>query len=220
MREKRVRNLIINGFLIVLISLLYWQTSIIQKNHVNKVSYIFIITFFGLAWFIPGGLRMMSLKRHFVECVSAMISFMFQMVFWSNTVLIFTHFAEYKIRFGLNIVFLCLTVVFFCIIVKFETKSKSGIPTKKEIKNIEKALLELELACSFETEIDQSELEEIKDELNLILKMKKSFVHGIDQNLLDECRIIRNAALCKDKDTIMLHASMLRQLVLISKQKI
>ncbi|MGN8783849.1 hypothetical protein ACTNES_05830 [Blautia sp. HCP3S3_D9] len=220
MREKRIRILIINNLFVAAGSFLYWKLPVIQKNNTNWISYSFIIFFFLLSWICPGIFSYLSLKQHFVKCVSSMTSTVFQIAFWSNGLMMLTDFAEEKIRIILNIGFLCLTFIFLCLDVRFETKPISGVPSKKEIKVIERVLMELELIHSLFPEMSEFEIDEMKDELNMILKSEKTFVHGMEQNFLEECRTIKNAALCKDKDTVELHMAMLHQLVLISKQEI
>lgn len=120
-------------------------------------------------------------------------------------------------RIYINIGILCLGVVLTIVIARYELKPKSGIPGKKELTHIKSAILELEIARSIVPELN---CESVLCDMKQILEMETTIVHGIDVNMLNECRTIRNLALCKDGDAANLHIAMLEQLIVLSKQEI
>lgn len=203
----------------ILVALLY-SKSIGSFSEENKESLISVLAALAILFVVPGLLVATKSKEHFSTSISSMLFVVFQITFWINLILIIIPVQSNLIRVFINIGIMVICIFCVGVIVRYELKPKAGKPDKKEMDNIKKALLELEIASSIMPEINGEEIAEIKENMNSFINGSSSIVHGIDSNILNECRSIRNSALCKDADAVGFHTSFLGQLLVLAKQKI
>lgn len=186
----------------------------------NKESLVCIAMAFVALWLIPTLLIILNFKTHFINSIASMLFIIFQITFWINLSLIIISVPNVKVRIYINSAILLIFIFLVFVIIRYEAKPKFGVLDKKEINNLRSALIELEVAASVMPEIGAADFEQIELSMKSFFDEGSYILHGIDSNILKECRYIRNSALCKDVDAIKLHISILEQLLVLAKQKI
>lgn len=212
MKITRLWQLTISFIAIVFIGFLFFA-DVIKRTSENRISLIFVILSFFVLWFIPNILSITYCKKHFLTDISSLLFVVFQIIYWVNVIQIIVPVHDMKIRFLINFILLLFGVSGLLINIRFETKPITGPATKSESKHLLSSVMELETAVSCLPELNNEIIEGVKKELADYAVNKKIIIHGIDINILNECRLIRNFALCKDYDSAALHSAILSQIV-------
>ena len=220
MIRKRIWQLLLSFVMTAVLGTALYSKSMGRYPDVNKESLICILIALAILFIVPGLLVVTKSKEHFSTSVATMLFSVFQITFWTNLIMIIIPVPNNWVRIFINTGIVAICIFFAAIIIRYELRPKAGKPNKTEMDNIKKALLELEIASSIMPEINGEEMAEIKENMNSFINASSSIVHGIDSNILNECRSIRNSALCKDADSVEFHTSFLGQLLVLAKQKI
>lgn len=204
----------------VILGLILFANAADNCPSVNRNNFIYIVFVLTVFWGVPVLLMVLKGKEHFSKSISNMLFRFFQITFWINLVLITIPVEKVSIRVLINCLIVVIGIISTFFIIRYELKPKSGMPNKKEVENIKKGILELEIVGSVMPKMNNSELAQIKFCMNSIMEGHSSIVHGVDSRILNECRALRNSALCNDEESIAYHIAFLGQLLLLSKQMI
>ena len=223
MRNNRLWQLSLAFLMTIVLSAVFYFTRLSISNSADRISYVAIVSALAALWVIPNLCVVLNWKVHLGKCFSSMLFILFQIVFWINLMLILFHIPSRDVRFFCNIVVMAFGILLALLCLRFELKPKSGKPTYEEVKNIKQALLELQITKAIISDLlddNSGQIIQIENNLQSLLVDRRTIVHGIDENILNESLLIRNYALCKDIDAVRYHFALLEQLVIIAKQKI
>lgn len=216
----RIWQLLSSLVMTVVLGAVLFSRSMGSCPEANKESLICILIALIILFAIPGLLVATKSKEHFSTSISSMLFSFFQITFWINLGLIIIPVPYSLVRFFINAGIMVFCILCTFVIIRYELKPRLGKPDKKETDNIKKALLELEIAGSIMPEINDKEMTAIKENMNLLINGSSSIIHGIDSNILNECRSIKNSALGKDADSVGFHITFLGQLLVLAKHEI
>lgn len=219
MFRKRIWQLLLSLIMTASLGFVLFSKSMGSCPEANKESLICILIAFSILAIVPGLLILTKSKGRLSVLISSMLFSGFQITFWINLGFIIIPVSNVMTRIFINIGILIICISCVIVNIRYELKPKSGLADKKEKANINRALSELELAASILPEINDREMATIRENMHSFINGDSHIVHGMDANILNECRAIRNSALCKDTDLVEYHTSFLEQLIVLAKQK-
>lgn len=218
MQKARIRELIVNISLIVLISIIFFKTSLVNEREVNYISYKFMISTFVCFWVIPISFIWMGIKKRLIDNISKIFSTTFRAMVLLNTVIIVCGSESMKHRIIVNICVILACLLIVGIHMYMETRPRCGLVTKLERERIEKALSILQMCHSLLNEEKQEQLLVLMNDLVLCIQGEMCIVHGIDTNIFQECLEIQNGILANDENKTNLHIEIVRQLIHLAEQ--
>ena len=218
MQKARVRELIVNISLIVLIGIIFKTFLIDEKSKAAFVSYKFVLYAFVCFWVMPIFCVWLGIKKSLVDSLSKILSNMFRAMIVLNTIICVWEDKStyYRVVLNLFVIFVCLLNV--GIHIYTETKPRCGGVTKSERKNIENSLNILQ-GCHLLLQDEQRlHLLVLMNDLESCIEGKISIVHGIDINIFQECMEIQNGVLTNDENKVNLHIELVMQFVHLAEQ--
>lgn len=224
MQKVRLRELIVNICLIVLISIILKTFLINEKSRADFISYKFVLYAFVCFWIIPIFGIWLGIKKRLVDSLSKNLSNTFRVMIILNTIICVcaNESTYYRVILNLIVIFVCLLNV--GIHFYMEAKPRCGVATKSERKNIENSLNILQGCHLFLQDKQQLQLLALMNDLESCVQRKMNIVHGIDINIFQECIEIQNGVLSNDENKVNLHIELVMQFVHLAehleKQKV